>query len=102
MARYLVLATAYIDGRIVEEGEEVDFSGKVRKEDAHLQLIENPKNERLAEKEAQETDDEIRAKAISAKLTEDGTAEGKLIDAETPMDVVTVRLNDYLSSNPFK
>jgi len=102
MARYLVLATAYIDGRIVEEGEEVDFAGKVRKEDAHLQLIKEPKNAKAAAEDAAATDDEVRAKAIDAKLTEDGTAEGKLIDAVTPMDVVTVRLNDYLSSNPFK
>lgn len=111
MARYKLIAPAYINDRLYsqedidaagEAGITIDFEGKVRPEDAHLQLVEGAKNEKQAADEARATDDQVRAKAIAAKLTENGAAGGKLINADTPADVVNLRWADYLSSNPFK
>ncbi|WP_448950596.1 hypothetical protein [Labrys neptuniae] len=99
MARYLVKAKAYIDGRIVEEGEEVELVGKVRPEDEHLVLVDDKANEREAEREAQDVDAEIRAAAIKARLTDDANA---AIDAATPIEVVTRRLAEYKQANAFR
>ncbi len=99
MARYLVLAKAYIDGRIVEEGEEVEFAGKVREEDEHLSLIDGAANKSQAKADAEKVDADIRAEAIKAKLLDDGN---KPIDDKTPMEIVARKLAEYKQANVFK
>lgn len=100
MARYLVKATMFTD-RIVEAGEEIEFDGKVRDEDRHLELISTAENKKSAQADAKATDDAVRADAVKAKLTEDGKTDGKPIDKDTPMEIVEQRLADYKSANPF-
>ncbi|WP_448953069.1 hypothetical protein [Labrys neptuniae] len=99
MARYKVLAKAYIDGRIVEEGEEVEFSGKVRPEDEHLVPIDDTANKRQVKADAERVDTDVRAEAISLKLLDDGN---QPIDANTAIDVVTRKLAEYKQANVFK
>ena len=99
MARYLVKAKAYVDGRIVEADEEVELVGKVREEDEHLELVPDKANEREARKEAEEVDAAIRAETIKAKLVDDA---GAAIDEATPIEVVSRRLAEYKQANAFR
>ena len=99
MARYLVKAKAYVDGRIVEADEEVELIGKVREEDEHLELIPDKANEREARNEAEAVDAAIRAEAIKAKLVDDA---GAAIDEVTPIEVVSRRLAEYKQANAFR
>lgn len=99
MARYLVKAKAYVDGRIVEADEEVELVGKVREEDEHLELIPDKANEREARNEAEAVDAEIRAEAIKAKLVDDA---GGAIDEATPIEIVSRRLAEYKQANAFR
>ena len=100
MAKYLVKATSYIDGRIVQEGEEVEFEGKVRPdEDDHLEIIDDAANKKKAKADAEKVDADVRAEAIKAKLLDDGN---NPIDDKTPMDVVIRRLAEFKQANVFK
>lgn len=103
MARYKLLAPAYINERFYSEQEInaaeplggiiVDFSGEVREGiDTHLQLVEDARNKKQAEADAQAAQDADREAAIAAKLTEDGKPSGKPIDDKTPIDVVRAQL----------
>ncbi|MDZ5453250.1 hypothetical protein [Labrys sp. ZIDIC5] len=99
MARYLVKAKAYVDGRIIEAGEEVELVGKVREEDEHLELVPDKANEREARKEAEDVDAALRAEAVKAKLVDDA---GAAIDEATPIEVVSRRLAEYKQANAFR
>ncbi len=99
MASYLVKATAYIDGKIVLEGETIEFAGKVRDEDEHLELVKDPANKRKAKEESDQTDADVRAEAIKAKLVDDGNHP---ISDNTPIDVVTRKLAEFKQANAFR
>lgn len=112
MAKYKVLQPSYIGGELITEqmisaagdkGIIVEYAGDVRPDvDVHLELVDEPKNKADAKADTQKADAALRADAIAAKLTEDGSPGGKLIDDKTPMAVVTARLATFKQSNPFK
>jgi len=99
MARYLVKAVSYIDGRIVEPDEIVEYSGKVGPEDQHLELVDDASNKKQAKAETEQVDVDVRAEAIKAKLLDDGN---NPIDDKTSMDVVTRKLAEYKQANVFR
>lgn len=107
MALYKLIAPAYINDRFYSKediesagatGLIVDYSGKVRPEDMHLQLVEGAANEKAAASDAKAQDDADRAAAIAAKLRDD---DNNMIGKDTPMEVVIRKLAEFKQSNAF-
>lgn len=106
MARYKLLAPAYINERLYTQPEIdkvdkdgnpipifVEFAGEVRPGvDTHLELVKTPENKKQAEADALVFQNTDRAAAISFQLTEDGKPGTKPIDDKTPIDLVRTRL----------
>lgn len=101
MARYEVLAESYINGVIVKPGDVIEYDGLVRQEDRNLKPVDDKANVAASKADAQTANEALRAAAIAAKLTEDGKADGKPIDADTPIETVTLRLAEYKQANTF-
>ena len=102
MARYKVLAECYINDNLALAGEEVEYSGLVRKGiDVHLELIPGRDNAVKAKDDAIEVEAADRAAAIAAKLTVDGKEGSPPIGSDTPIDVVRTQLATFKQANAF-